>query len=150
MFILLNKCQKINMKIIVTEEQYKKVVYKLLDVLYGPNFSIKRDDDVIEIIPNNDDEIIFRVFTKRGRAPGCKKDLLIPTNVIQEIDSFISKSITRKKMFSRTVLSYFNEKTKLNIDCIEFHYQVGTQLDGEPILQKYNFSVKKNKKIKWF
>jgi len=136
------------MKIIVTEDQYKKVVFKLLDNFYGPNISYKKDDSMIHII-SNDGEDIFEVYTKKGRAPGCKKDMYVSTNILEEIESFISKAITRKKMFSRTILSYVNEKTKLNIDCVEFFYVKKFDVIGIPVLVKYNFNVKKNKKIKW-
>jgi len=136
------------MKIIVTEDQYKKVVFKLLDNFYGPNISYKKDDSVFHII-SNDGEDIFEVYTKKGRAPGCKKDMYVSIDILEEIESFISKAITRKKMFSRTILSYVNEKTKLNIDCVEFFYVKKFDLIGDPVLVKYNFNVKKNKKIKW-
>ena len=148
MYILLNKCQKINMKIIVTEDQYKKVVFKLLDNFYGPNISYKKKDSIIHIT-SNDGEDIFIVYTKAGRMPGCKKDMYVSTDILDEIESFISKAITRKKMFSRTILSYANEKTKLDIDCVEFFYEKKSDLIGNPVLVKYNFNVKKNKRIKW-
>jgi hypothetical protein len=64
----------------------------------------------------------------------------------EEINDFIPKAATRKKLFSKTVLSYVNEKTGLDIDCIEFFYPETTKgVDGS---KKYNFNVKKNKKNK--
>jgi hypothetical protein len=63
-------------------------------------------------------------------------------------------AIIKKKLFSKTILLYVNEKTGLNIDCIEFWYDTelyDTELDDEdyvPYTKKYNFNLKKNKKIK--
>jgi hypothetical protein len=64
----------------------------------------------------------------------------------EEIEDFIPKAATRKKLFSKTLLSYVNERTNLDIDCIEFWYSSTTK--GGEYDVKYNFNVKKNKKIK--
>ena len=85
---------------------------------------------------------IFTVYTVGGRGEGCKQDLFVNIDTGEEIDKFIPKVATRKKLFSRTVLSYVNEKTNLNIDCIEFWYEKGPSND-----ERYNFSVKKNKRV---
>ena len=53
----------------------------------------------------------------------------------------------RKKLFSRTILSYVNEKTNLDIDCIEFWYNI-TNKHGIDYDERYNFNAKKNKRIK--
>jgi hypothetical protein len=116
-----------------------------LDTLYGPKISYRWSNDLIEIISNEGDEI-FYVYTKNGRARGCKKDMYVLSHTEEEIDDFIPKAATRKKLFSKTVLSYVNEKTGLDIDCIEFWYPKTTKgVDG---IKKYNFNVKKNKKSK--
>jgi hypothetical protein len=129
----------------ITKSQYKRLIYKLLDTLYGPKISYRRNNDLIEIISNEGDEILY-VYTKNGRARGCKKDMYVLSHTEEEIDDFIPKAATRKKLFSKTVLSYVNEKTGLDIDCIEFWYPKTTKgVDG---IKKYNFNVKKNKKSK--
>ena len=129
----------------ITKSQYKRLIYKLLDTLYGPKISYKWNNDLIEILSNEGDEI-FYVYTKAGRARGCKKDMYVITNTEEEIHDFIPKAATRKKLFSKTVLSYVNEKTGLDIDCIEFWYPKTTK--GVDHGKKYNFNVKKNKKSK--
>ena len=129
----------------ITKSQYKRLIYKLLDTLYGPKISYRRNNDLIEILSNEGDEI-FYVYTKNGRARGCKKDMYVITQTEEEIDDFIPKAATRKKLFSKTVLSYVNEKTGLDIDCIEFWYPKTTK--GVVHGKKYNFNVKKNKKSK--
>ena len=129
----------------ITKSQYKRLIHKLLDTLYGPKISYRRNNDLIEILSNEGDEI-FYVYTKNGRARGCKKDMYVLSHTEEEIDDFIPKAATRKKLFSKTVLSYVNEKTGLDIDCIEFWYPKTTK--GVDHNKKYNFNVKKNKKSK--
>jgi hypothetical protein len=133
------------MKIEINKEQYQRVIYKLLDILYGPKISYRWNNDLIEILSNDGDEI-FYVYTKNGRARGCKKDMYVIGSTDEEINDFIPKAATRKKLFSKTVLSYVNEKTGLDIDCIEFWYPSTTK--GGEHSKKYNFNVKKNKKNK--
>jgi hypothetical protein len=134
------------MKIVLTESQYQKVVFNLLDVLYGPKLTYKRyerEDNRIKIF-SNDGDPIFTVYTGvSGKGDGCEQDMFVNFDTGNEINNFIPKIATRKKLFSRTVLSYVNEKTNLDIDCIEFWYEKGPAHD-----KRYNFSVRKNKKIK--
>ena len=129
----------------ITKSQYKRLIYKLLDTLYGPKISYKWNNDLIEILSNEGDEI-FYVYTKAGRSRGCKKDMYVLTQTEEEIHDFIPKAAIRKKLFSKTVISYVNEKTGLDIDCIEFFYPATTK--GIDHSKKYNFNVKKNKKSK--
>ena len=129
------------MKIVITKSQYQKIVFNLLDVLYGPKLTHEKVGERINIL-SNEGEDIFTVYTVGGRGKGCKQDLFVNVDTGEEIDKFIPEVATRKKLFSRTVLSYVNEKTNLNIDCIEFWYEKGPSHD-----KRYNFSVKKNKRV---
>ena len=130
----------------MTKSQYQKIVFNLLDVLYGPNISFKQDDnsDVIEILSDDGVEI-FRLYTKEGRSKGCKRDMLVLTNTIMEIQSYVPPAVSRKKLFSKTIISYVNEKTDLDIDCIDFAYEIYDN-DETYFEKKYRFNVKKNKK----
>ena len=134
------------MNVVITKLQYQKIVFNLLDVLYGPNISFKKDEDIFEIL-SGDGEEIFRLYTKEGRSKGCKKDLLVLSKAMEEIESYVPPTVLRKKLFAKTVLSYVNEKTGLDIDCIEFWYETFTY-DGVKHEDKYNFNVKKNKKTR--
>ena len=143
------------MKIEISKAQYQRVIYNLLDALYGPKLSYDILKDMIYIYSNNSESIegeffegdaIFRVYTGSGKGKGCKKDLYVTSETGEEIEDFIPKAATRKKLFAKTVLSYVNEKTRLNIDCIDFWYHTG--LEDNPNQEgRYNFNVKKNKKI---
>jgi hypothetical protein len=134
------------MKIEISKLQYQRVVYKLLDALYGPNISFKKDDDIFEILSDNGEEI-FRLYTKEGRSKGCKRDMLVLTKTIEEIKMFFPPAVLRKKLFSKTIISYVNEKTNLDIDCIDFAYEIYDN-DETYLETKYRFNVKKNKKTR--
>ena len=129
------------MDVIITKSQYQKIVFDLLDALYGPKLTYEKVDDRIKIL-SNDGENVFTVYTGGGKGKGCKQDMFVNFDTGNEIDNFIPKVATRKKLFSRTVLSHVNEKTNLDIDCIEFWYEKGPSHD-----KRYNFSVKKNKRV---
>ena len=129
------------MDVIITKSQYQKIVFNLLDVLYGPKLTHEKEADRIRIF-SNDGEPIFTVYTVGGRGKGCKQDMFVNTETGNEINAFIPKVATRKKLFSKTVLSYVNKKTGLNIDCIVFWYETGPAHDDI-----YNFNVKKNKRV---
>ena len=145
------------MKVEISKAQYQRVIYNLLDTLYGPKLPYEILKDMIYIYSNNSESIegegwiqgdaIFRVYTGSGKGKGCKKDLYVTSETGEEIEDFIPKAATRKKLFAKTVLSYVNEKTRLNIDCIEFWYHTGLG-DNPDQEDRYNFNVKKNKKIR--
>jgi len=132
------------MKIIITESQYQKIVFTLLDTLYGPNISFKKDEEIFEILSDHGEEI-FRVYTKQGKSKGCKRDMLVLSQTIEEIERYLPPAVLRKKLFSRTILSYVNEKTNLDIDCIDFPYEIYNN-DETYFENRYRFNVKKNKK----
>ena len=134
------------MKVVITKLQYQKIVFNLLDVLYGPNISFKKDEDIFEIL-SDDGEEIFRLYTKDGRSKGCKRDMLVLTKTIEEIGMYFPIAVLRKKLFSKTIISYVNEKTNLDIDCIDFAYVIYDN-DDTYYETKYRFNVKKNKKTR--
>lgn len=133
------------MNVVITKLQYQKVVFNLLDILYGPNFTFKKNDvNNIEIYSNYGEEI-FRVYTVDGRSEGCKRDMLVLPKTIEDIKNFVPIAVLRKKLFSKTIVSYINKKTKLNIDCIDFTYDYYEDEDSFTE-SDYQFNVKKNKK----
>lgn len=132
------------MNVVITKSQYQKIVSNLLDVLYGPNFTFKPTENNIEIY-SNDGEEIFRVYTVDGRSEGCKRDMLVLPKTIEDIKDFVPIAVLRKKLFSKTIVSYINKKTKLNIDCIDFAYYYYED-ENSYTQSDYQFNVKKNKK----
>ena len=134
------------MKVVITKLQYQKIVFNLLDVLYGPKISFKKDQDIFEIL-SGDGEEIFRLYTDEGRSKGCKRDMLVLTQSIEEIEMYFPPALLRKKLFSKTIISYVNKKTNLDIDCIDFAYEIYNN-DETYFETKYRFNVKKNKKTR--
>jgi hypothetical protein len=132
------------MKVVITKLQYQKIVFNLLDTLYGPKLSFEGDGDVFEIL-SDDGEEIFRLYTSEGRSKGCERDMLVLSQTIEEIKMYFPPAVLRKKLFSKTILSYVNEKTNLDIDCIDFPYGI-YQEDNTYHENRYRFNVKKNKK----
>ena len=132
------------MKIVITVSQYQKIVFNLLDTLYGPNISFKKDEEIFEILSDHGEEI-FRVYTRAGKSKGCKRDMLVLSQTIEEIERYLPPAVLRKKLFSKTILSYVNEKTNLDIDCIDFPYGIYNN-DETYFENRYRFNVKKNKK----
>jgi len=135
------------MKVVITKLQYQKIVFNLLDVLYGPKISFKKDEDIFEILSDDDGEEIFRLYTGEGRSKGCKRDMLVLRRTIEEIEMYFPPAVLRKKLFSKTIISYVNEKTNLDIDCIDFAYEIYNN-DETYFETKYRFNVKKNKKTR--
>ena len=136
------------MRIVITESQYQKIVFSLLDTLYGPNISFKKVHDLFEIL-SDDGEEIFRLYTVEGRSKGCKRDMLVLSQTIMDIEMYLPPAVLRKKLFSKTILSYVNKKTNLDIDCIDFPYEIYTGDDDETYFEnRYRFNVKKNKKTR--
>ena len=133
------------MDIIITKSQYQKIVFDLLEALYGPDITYKNGSDTIPIF-SNDGEEIFRVYLLGGKAKGCEKDLLVTADTTEEIKKYVPSAVFRKKLFSKTVISFVNEKTGLDIDCIEFWSP--EIVKGVEYEKRYNFNVKKNKKAK--
>ena len=137
------------MKIVITESQYQKVVFSLLDTLYGSKLLVKKDEDIFEILSDDDGEEIFRLYTNEGRSKGCKRDMLVLRRTIEEIEMYFPPAVLRKKLFSKTIISYVNEKTNLDIDCIDFAYEIYQDDDDNTYYDKrYRFNVKKNKKTR--
>jgi len=71
--------------------------------------------------------------------------MLVLSNIIEEIKLYVPPAVSRKKLFSKTIISYVNEKTDLDIDCIDFAYEIYDN-DETYFEKKYRFNVKKNKK----
>jgi hypothetical protein len=71
---------------------------------------------------------------------------LVTADTTEEIKKYVPSAAFRKKLFSKTVISFVNQKTDLNIDCIEIWSP--NIIRGVEYEKRYNFNVKKNKKAK--
>ena len=112
------------MKIIISKDQYRRVLLKYLDSFIG--------DLVVDPYTKNSfyrnvktsDGTEFAMFW-RGSAvtQGCKRELTLENEFLDDFESFIP--LNRKKVFSEVLLEYFTLKTRIKCDCIEFHYHTG-------------------------
>jgi hypothetical protein len=94
------------MDVIITKSQYQKIVFNLLDILYGPKLSYERKKDMIYIYPNDSNpfenesigegDAIFRVYTGSGKGKGCKQDMYVNSETGEEIDNFVPRAATSR------------------------------------------------------
>ena len=118
------------MKYIISKSQYRRVLLKYLNSFIG-------DFDVEEFVKGqkrrdvrtSDGEDFGAVWYKGPATKGCKKELSLDNNFIDDFESFIP--INRKKVFSEVILEYFYLKTGIKCDCIEFIYFTGKYTDFE-------------------
>jgi len=151
------------MKIIITKEQYRLLVFSLLETLVG-KLSIKTTKDKWKERQVNDDyhnlydesgEDIAVIWVKGNlRNKGCKKDLTLEDSFSQALENYIP--YFKHDIFSEVLIEYVYKHTKIKCDCIQYEYdykhRVEKNYDGEEVehinskTRKYN--VKKKKKIK--
>jgi hypothetical protein len=72
---------------------------------------------------------------------GCDQELALDEDFTKEFEQTIP--IINPKIFSQSVLEYFNSKTDLNCDCLEFYHFSGEydNFNGSPIDQVYRYNV---------
>jgi len=151
------------MKIIITKEQYRLLVFSLLETLVG-KLSIKTIKDKWK--ENNDKSDHHDLYDESGediatiwvkgdlRNKGCKKDLTLENGFTQSLENYIP--YYKHDIFSEVLIEYVYKYTKIKCDCIQYDYDykhhVEKDDDGEEYeytdakTRKYN--VKKKKKIK--
>jgi len=151
------------MKIIITKEQYRLLVFSLLETLVG-KLSIKttkdkwKEDNVdhdYHDLYDESGEDIANIWVKGSlRNKGCKKDLTLEESFSQSLENYIP--YFKHKIFSEVLIEYVYKHTKIKCDCIQYDYdykhRVAKDDEGEEVehinskTRKYN--VKKKKKIK--
>ena len=145
------------MKILISKEQYRILVLKLLETLFG-DLSITTaeekqrlgdgDSDYHDIFDKYGDEIAniwIKGFTKNK---GCKRDLTLTVEATEQMENFIH--YYKHKMFSKILIEYVYNHTGIKCDCTQYEYDFkrfdGSYSGDYSKTKKYN--VKKKKKIK--
>ena len=84
----------------------------------------------------------FKTIQNRGMiSEGCDIELSLDERFIQEFENTIP--IVMPKIFSQVVLEYFNSKTGLECDCLEFpYYTEEHDEDGDPLRQVHHYNNK--------
>jgi len=151
------------MKIIITKEQYRLLVFSLLETLVG-KLSIKTIQDKWEENKHKHDyhdlydesgEYIAAIWVKGNiRNKGCKKDLTLNDSFSQSLENYIP--YYKHKIFSDVLIEYVYKYTKIKCDCIQYDYDYKHRVEKDDDGEKYEYTdaktrkynVKKKKKIK--
>ena len=144
------------MKILISKEQYRILVLKLLETLFGELgiTTLKEkvragiiSHDYHDVFDKNGEEIANIWIKGDSKNKGCKRDLTFSNDVTNRMEDFIP--YYKHKMFSEVLIEYVYKYTGVKCDCIQYDYRF-TNNDYEeyypPKTKKYN--VKKKKKIK--
>ena len=145
------------MKILISKEQYRILVLKLLETLFG-DLSITTAEekqrlghgswDYHDIFDKYGDEIA-NIWIKGGiRNKGCKRDLTFLVDATERMENFIH--YYKHKMFSKILIEYVYNHTGIKCDCTQYEYDFKrTNADDDGTYSKTKkYNVKKKKKIK--
>ena len=141
------------MKIIITKQQYKKLVYSLLDTIVGGELTVqKQSGNNYTSVYDSESENIMSIFTKKGsgRNKGCKSDLGLDHYFIFELQKYVP--YFKNKIFSEALVDYVYEKTGIKCDCVDYgtNYKMYDVEDvGGYFSSRFAYNVKKKKKIRF-
>jgi hypothetical protein len=123
------------MNIEITESQFKKMFFSIMNILF-PNieYSEKQDGNKGYDI-TSDGEIVFRIY-KRGNV----NELFILENTLETIIDFIPQVSKKPRLLSKLISSFIIEKTGLEIFSVEFWMldSDGNLIDGN-LMMRYNY-----------
>ena len=119
------------MNIEITESQFKKVFFKIMDILF-PNITYSEKHDGRKGYDiSSDDEIICRIYMKGDSV----NELFILDKTIHSIIDFIPQVSSKPKLLSKLISSFIIEKTDLRVNSVEFW-----MLDSHNnLMVKYNY-----------
>lgn len=118
------------MKIIISKDQYRRVLLKYLNSFIGDFIVDPYEEEVNyrHVKTSNGDD--FATLWHGGPIrKGCKMELSLDNEFLDDFESLIP--INRKKVFSEVILEYFTSKTGIKCDCVEFNYFTGKYQDIE-------------------
>lgn len=112
------------MKIIISKDQYRRVLLKYLNSFIG-GFEVtpSENDSYYRNVTTSDGEDFASLWHDGPITKGCKRELSLDNEFIREFENFIP--INRKKVFSEVILEYFTLKTGIKCDCVEYSYFTG-------------------------
>jgi hypothetical protein len=103
------------MNIEITESQFKKVFFSLMNTIFPDITYSEKQDGSKGYDITSDGEIICRIYKKGG-----VNELFIPENTIKTIIDFIPQVSTEPRLLSNLISSFIIEKTGLEISSVEF------------------------------
>jgi len=112
------------MKIIISKDQYRRVLLKFLNS-FIKGFDVEPYDDqtYYRNVKTSDGDEFATLWHAGPINKGCKRELSLDHLFTTEIENFIP--INRKKVFSEVILEYFRLKTGIKCDCVEYGYFTG-------------------------
>ena len=144
------------MKILISKEQYRILVLKLLETLFGElGITTLKEKVRAGILSHDyhdvfdkDGEEIANIWIKGDtKNKGCKRDLTFSNDVTNRMEHFIP--YYKHKMFSEVLIEYVYKYTGVKCDCIQYDYHFNQNDDEEYYAAKTKqYNVKKKKKIK--
>ena len=112
------------MKIIISKDQYRRVLLKFLNsFIKGFDVEPWDDQNYYRNVKTSDGDEFATLWHAGPINKGCKRELALDGQFTNEIENFIP--INRKKVFSDVILEYFRLKTGIKCDCVEFNYFTG-------------------------
>lgn len=133
-----------NMKYTITESQYKKILINYLNEFVG-DFVFEDDGHDVENwidVYTSDDLNFGSVWdtTTTTITSGCNNELSLDEDFMHGFEE--TMPIVMPKIFSQVVLEYFNSKSGLECDCLEFSYFTGEydQFD-DPLYKLFHFNI---------
>jgi hypothetical protein len=141
------------MKIIITKQQYKKLVYNLLDSVTGGELVVsenRRETIGYVHVYNSYGETVMNIFDMKGygRNKGCKKDLALESDFVIELENYVP--YFKHKIFSKVLVDYVYDKTGEKCDCVDYpkDFKKGDpNLDNGYFDSRFAYNVKKKKRI---
>jgi len=141
------------MKIIITKQQYKKLVYDLLDTIVGGELTVQKlNNHDYKCVYDSEGENIMNIFYKKGtgRNKGCKNDLALDNDFIIELQKYVP--YFKNKIFSEALVDYVYEKTGIKCDCVDYStdYRLYDNQDGGGYFKsRFAYNVEKKKKVRF-
>ena len=118
------------MKIIISKDQYRRVLLKFLNsFIKGFDVEPWDDQNYYRNVKTSDGDEFATLWHGGPINKGCKRELSLDNQFTNDFESFIP--INRKKVFSEVVLEYFTLKTGIKCDCVEFGYFTGKYKEFE-------------------
>ena len=118
------------MKIIISKDQYRRVLLKFLDsFIKGFVVNPYDDESYYRYVKTSDGDDFATLWHAGPLNKGCKRELSLDNQFTTDFENFIP--INRKKIFSEVILEYFTSKTGIKCDCVEFDYFTGKYKEFE-------------------
>ena len=124
------------MKIIISKDQYRRVLLKFLDS-FIKGFVVDPYDEESNYrnVKTSGGEDFATLWHAGPLNKGCKRELSLDNQFTTDFESFIP--INRKKVFSEVILEYFTLRTGIKCDCVEYNYFTG-KYDNFDDFDEYN------------